>query len=114
MKAVAVARYIGPGLGLAGSQSSREISDGVVRVEPFRSELQQTDTPSVRVAVVFEAEEIAVQGVDIDSSQHWLGALEDLVVCSNAYSGEVLTSVDLASSDDRFVEDVVYGPDREV
>ena len=84
---VAAAGHVGQGLLLAGPQPRGEVGDGGVGAEAAVAQLQQAHAPGVGVAVLFQAEQVAVGGSDVDADQDGLAGLEDLVVGADADGG---------------------------
>src|SRR6185312_2868813 len=67
----------------------------------------QIQGPGLAVTVSLLAELVAEQRASVDADQHGLSALKDLVVGTDAYAGQVVATVDLASVCDGGVDDVV-------
>lgn len=92
---------------MTSPQARGEIGDGGIRGETAILPFQQTDAPGIRVAVVFEAEQVAIGRFDVGSDQDGSARLEDLVMHANTDGLEILLGVDAASRGDRLVEEVV-------
>jgi len=94
MKDVATTGRVWPGESLTGPQPRTGVSDGSVRPKTLILQLQQPDCPGVSVAVLFETEQVAEGGSNIDADEDWLSALKDFVVCPDADGRQVAAGVE--------------------
>src|SRR5262249_27123093 len=111
MENVATTGNVGQRLRLTGPQPTGEIGDGTVGAEAPLLQLQQTHAPGSSVAVILGAEQVAVGRSDVGPDQHGAACLEDLVVGTDADTGEVLLVVDTERGSHGLMQDVMDSPD---
>ena len=93
MKDIATAGGCRHGQSLSGPQSAPRVGDRRLGTEASILKLQQADAPRLGVAMLFQAQQIAIGGLHVGSDQHGLPALENLVVGTNADTRKVLLTV---------------------
>ena len=94
---------------LAGTEPAAGVGDGGLGIEALVDQLQEAHAPGYGVAMVLQAEQVAIGRGGIDADEHWVDGLKDLVVGPDANGGQVVTSADGPSRFDGAVHDVVHG-----
>ena len=87
-------RGIGPCELLARAQTRAGVGNRVIGLQSLRLKIQQMDGPGVAVAMVFGGQQIAVRGGGIDTREHGLRALKNLVVQSHPNRRQINAVVD--------------------
>ena len=105
---VAPAGDLGQGQGLAGTQPAAGVGDGGLGIEALVDQLQQAHAPGLGVAMVLQAQQVAIGRGRIDADEHRVAGLKDLIVGPDANAGQVVTSADGPSRFDGAVDDVVH------
>jgi hypothetical protein len=114
MKDITAADDPGQGLLMPGAEPRGEISDGGLGSETPVDQFEEAHPPGIRVAVFFLAEQVAVGGLGVDPDEDRATGLEDLIIGTDADSGQVLAIVDLTGGVDGLLDDVVNRSHREV
>ena len=83
MENIASAGDIRQGLSLTGADATR-VGDGCLGIEALIDQLEQADAPGVGVAMFLQTQQVAIGRRGVDTHEHRLTGLEDLVVGSNA------------------------------
>jgi hypothetical protein len=91
---VAMTRGIGPCEFLARAQTRAGVGNRVIGIQPPCLQVEQMDRPGVAVAMVFGGRQIAVRGGGIDTREHGLRALKNLVVQSHPNRRQIDAVVD--------------------
>jgi hypothetical protein len=99
---------------LGGTQGFAGVGYHVVGFKATLLQLQQAHPPSVGVATVFEAEQIAVAGQDIDAAKHWLACLKDFIVCPDTDAPQILSVVMFLGWGDGGLDDIEDRAQRHV
>ena len=97
----------GKGQGLAGTEAVAGVGNDRLGIETLVNQLQQPHAPCVSVAMVFQAEQVALDRGRIDADEHRVAGLKDLIMDPDANAGQVATSGDCPSRFDGAVDDVV-------
>ena len=105
---IALAGDIRQGLGLAGAEAAAGVGDGGLGIEALIDQFEQADAPGVGVAMFLQAEQVAIGRGRVDTHEHRLAGLEDLVVGPDADASQVDTAADRLSRFDGAVHDVVH------
>jgi hypothetical protein len=113
VKHVTSAGHFRHGQGLSGAEPLAGVGDGRLGLEALVLQLQQPDAPGVGVAVIFDAQQVAVVGIGVDPDQHRPAALKDLVVGADADAAEVLLLIARPALLDRRLKHVVDRADRD-
>ena len=87
MKDIAVAGGVGHDLRLTGAQGGAGVGDHVVGFEAALLQLQQAHTPGDGIAIVFDAEQIAVGGQGVGADEYRPARLKDFIVCPDSGCG---------------------------
>ena len=107
---VAPAGDLRQGESLAGTEAAAGVGDGGLGIEALVDQLQQAHAPGYGVAMVLQAEQVAIGRGRIDADEHRVEGLKDLIVGPDANGGQVVTSADGPSRFDGAVHDIVHGP----
>ena len=94
VKHIAVARRIRPSLLLSCAQPTARVGNGELGIQPLRAGLQQMHAPSVGVTMLDRFKKIAVRRGRIDTGEHRLAALEDLVMQAHFNRRQIDDAVD--------------------
>ena len=95
---------------MAGAEPAAGVGDGGLGGEAPVDQLQQAHAPGVGVAMVLQAQQVAVGRGGIDAHEDRVAGLEDLVMGPDADAGQVVRSVDRPGRFDGAVDDVVDRP----
>ncbi len=90
------------------AQSRAGVGDGGIGIEAVIDQLQQTHAPGLGVAMVLQAKQIAIGRCGIDTHEHWLTGLKDLVMGTDAHAAQIATAADRPSRFDSTGDDVVH------
>ena len=71
-------------------------------------QFEQAYPPGRGVATVFDTEQVAVGGQEIDANEHGLSRLEDLIVATDPDAAQILSVVPLLGWADGCLDDVEY------
>ena len=110
---IASARHSRQGLCLPGTKTLGPVRDGRFGVEAAIGQFQQPDAPGVGIAVAFDAQEVAVGGMRVESDQDRLAGLEYLVMGTDADAGQILAGIDGAGGFHGLLDDVMDGAERQ-
>jgi len=102
-------RSSGPGECLARAQTRAGVGNRVIGIQPPHLQVEQMDRPGVAVAVVFGGRQIAVRGGGIDTGEHGLRALKNLVVQSYPNRRQINAVVDSDGLQCGASVNIVYG-----
>ena len=83
MEHIALAGDIRQGLSLTGAETAAGVGDGCLGIEALIHQLQQADAPGVGIAMLLQTQQIAIGRGGIDTHEHRLAGLENLVVGSD-------------------------------
>ena len=104
-----MAGLVAPGRLLSGAQSLARIGDRVDGIQTLPRSIEQMNSPSVGVAMFGGGKQIAVGRPGVNTGQHGLGTLENLVVQADSNWREVDAAVDGACLPRRRLMNVVDG-----
>ena len=83
MENIALAGDIQKGLSLTGAETATRIGDNRLRIEALINQVEQTNAPSVGVAMFLQTKQVAIGRGRVDTREDWLAGLENLVMGSN-------------------------------
>ena len=89
MENIALAGDIREGLSLTGAETATRIGDGCLGIEALIDQIEQADAPGVGVAMFLQTQQVAIGRGRVDTHEHRLAGLEDLVVGSDADASQV-------------------------
>ena len=75
---------LGQGQALAGTEAAAGVGDGGLGIEALVDQLQEAHTPGIGVAMILQAEQIAIHRRGIDAHEHRVAGLKDFVVSPRA------------------------------
>jgi hypothetical protein len=99
------------GLGAAaapGAQTGACIGDGRLGIEALIHQLEQADAPGVGIAMFLHTQQKAIGRVCVDTREHRLLGLENLVEGSIADASQVDTPTDSPSRFHRAAHDIMH------
>ena len=99
---------LGQGQGLAGTEATAGVGDGGLGIEALVDQLQEAHTPGIGVAMILQAEQIAIRRRRIDTHEHRVAGLKDFVVSPDPDAGQIAPLTDRPGWCDRAVHDVVH------
>jgi hypothetical protein len=92
---------------LTGAEATAGVGDGGLRIEALVDQLQEAHTPGDGVAMVLQAEQVAIGRGRVDADEHRMVGLKELIVGPDANAGQVAPSADRPRRFDGAVDDVV-------
>ena len=72
------------GLSLTGAETATCVGDGCLGIEALIDQIEQADAPGVGVAMFLQTKQVAIGRGRVDTHEHRLAGLENLVVGSDA------------------------------